>query len=421
MTGSLVFLVALLGAPMFAVFGGAALVAYPAGGLDAALIPSELSRLVAMPLLQALPLFALAGYVWAHSRASERLLNLSRAAVGWMPGGLPLVALALFTIFTAFTGASGVAIVALGGLVLPALKADQYGERYSLGLVTSASTLGVLFAPSLPLILFAVVANPIAEQVTIDALFRACLLPGLLGLLLLGLHGWRVGLARQAQREPFSARALWRALGEAKWELPLPLVVLGGIYSGRLAISEAAVITAAYALLVEMLIYREIRWLDLAAIIRESMMLVGGILLILGMGMATTNYLVDQEVPGRLLEMVGSRLHSPLLFLLALNLLLLGVGCLMDIFTATVIVVPLLVPVALRFGIDPVHLGVIFLTNLAIGYCTPPVGMNLFITSLRFDLPLLRVVRAVLPPIVILLVLLAVVTYVPALSLWLVR
>ena len=421
MTGSLVFLVALLGAPMFAVFGGAALVAYRAGGLDAALIPSELSRLVAMPLLQALPLFALAGYVWAHSRASERLLNLSRAAVGWMPGGLPLVALALFTLFTAFTGASGVAIVALGGLVLPALKADHYGDRYALGLVTSASTLGVLFAPSLPLILFAVVANPIAEQVTIDALFRACLLPGLLGLLLLGLHGWRVGLARQARREPFSARALWRALGEAKWELPLPLVVLGGIYSGRLAISEAAVITAAYALLVEMLIYREIRWLDLAAIIRESMMLVGGILLILGMGMATTNYLVDQEVPGRLLEMVGSRLHSPLLFLLALNLLLLGVGCLMDIFTATVIVVPLLVPVALRFGIDPVHLGVIFLTNLAIGYCTPPVGMNLFITSLRFDLPLLRVVRAVLPPIVILLVLLAVVTYVPALSLWLVR
>jgi tripartite ATP-independent transporter DctM subunit len=332
---------------------------------------------------------------------------------------LPIVTIIAFTIFTAFTGASGVTIVALGGLVLPALLAEGYHERFSLGLATSAGNLGVLFAPSLPIILYGVIANPISSEVTIDRLFVACALPGILGLVLLSAQGAACGLLQRVPRRPFSPRELFAALWDARWEAPLPFVVLGGIYSGKLVVSEAAVITAAYALIVEVAVHREVRLGRLSAIIRDSMTLVGGVLLILGMGMAMTNWLVDQDVPSRILETVRERIQHPLAFLAALNLFLLVVGCLMDIYTAIIVIVPILVPIALEFGIQPVHLGVIFLTNLAIGYVTPPVGMNLFIASLRFDTPLLTLSRAALPFIATLLLLLAAVTYVPALSLWL--
>jgi len=410
---------ALLGAPMFSVFGALALQAYRGTGLDHSLVISELARLATMPLLRTLPLFALAGYVLAESHASKRLLRVSRAALGWLPGGLPIVTIIAFTIFTAFTGASGVTIVALGGLVLPALLAEGYHERFSLGLATSAGNLGVLFAPSLPIILYGVIANPISSEVTIDRLFVACALPGILWLVLLSAQGAACGLLQRVPRRPFSPRELFAALWDARWEAPLPFVVLGGIYSGKLVVSEAAVITAAYALIVEVAVHREVRLGRLSAIIRDSMTLVGGVLLILGMGMAMTNWLVDQDVPSRILETVRERIQHPLAFLAALNLFLLVVGCLMDIYTAIIVIVPILVPIALEFGIQPVHLGVIFLTNLAIGYVTPPVGMNLFIASLRFDTPLLTLSRAALPFIATLLLLLAAVTYVPALSLWL--
>ncbi|MBU1695202.1 MAG: TRAP transporter large permease subunit [Verrucomicrobia bacterium] len=419
--GWLLAAAALLGAPLFSIFGALALGAYHSIQMDPSIVISELARLATMPLLRALPMFALAGYLLAAGRASERLLHLSRAAFGWMPGGLALVSLLACTLLTAFTGASGVTIVALGGLLLPALKSDGYGERFSLGLVTSGGNMGVLFAPSLPLILFAVIANPIASEVTIDRLFLAALLPGLVTLAALGAFGVGAGLWQRVPHLPFSARGLAKALWAARWEVPLPIVVLGGIYSGKIAISEAAVMTAAYTLIVATVIQREVSLKQLAGVIRDSIMLVGGVLVILGLGMAMTNFLVDQEAPARLVEWAGRSFHHPVVFLIALNVFLLIVGCLMDIYTAIIVFVPMLIPLGLQFGIHPIHLGVIFLANLAIGYSTPPVGMNLFIAAIRFDRPLLKLVAASLPFLVVLLAILLLITYVPALSLGLLK
>ncbi len=414
--GSILF--ALLGAPLFAVFGALALAAYRSADIETLIVVSELARLTEMSLLRALPMFALAGYILAGSRASERLVRVTRAALGWMPGGLAVVTLLACTILTAFTGASGVTLVALGGLLLPALMSDGYTERFSLGLLTTGGNMGVLFVPSLPLILYAVIARQIQPEVTIDALFRACLLPGLLCLAVLAafgiVHGRRIPVV------PFSGTELRRSLWAAKWELPLPLVVLGGIYSGFLVVSEAAVITAAYVLVVETLIQREISWKRLTGIVADTVVLVGGVLVILGLGMAITNYLVDIEAPRLLIERVEAHIQHPLLFLVLLNVFLLAVGCVMDIYTAIVVLVPLLAPLGERFGIAPVHMAVIFLANLAIGYSTPPVGMNLFVAALRFDRPLLQLARASLPFILALLGVLLIITYWPALSLALV-
>ena len=413
----LVTAIALLGAPMFAVFGALAMLSYQATGIDFSIVVGELTRLTSMPMLQALPMFALAGYILAGSRASERLLRITRAAFGWMPGGLAMVSIVTCTFLTAFTGASGVTIVALGGLLLPALLKDGYREKAALGLVTSGGNMGVLFAPSLPLILYAIIAQPISGEVTVDALFRAGILPGLLAVGVLCAYGAWAGIQARIPRRPFARRELAAALREAIWELPLPFVVLGGIYSGLLVASEAAVITAAYVLVVEVCIYREIPLHKLTTIIRDTVVLVGGVLLILGMGMAITNYLIDQEVPQLILDWVGGRIRNPLVFLVALNLFLLVVGCVMDIYTATVVIVPLLAPLAIRYGIHPVHLAIIFLANLAIGYSTPPVGMNLFIAAMRLGRPLMRLAAASLALMALMLAVLALITYWPALSL----
>jgi len=418
---ALIVVIAFLGAPLLAVFAALALRMYGSDGLDASLIISELGRLATMPLLQTLPMFALAGYLLARSNASQRLVRISRAAFGWLPGGLAIVALLACTMLTAFTGASGITIVALGGLLLPALLSDGYGERFSLGLVTVGGSLGLLFAPSLPLIIYGVIAGSITTDVTITGLFLAGVIPGLLITLMVAGYGVLAGIKDRVPRTRFSARELGGALWAARWEVPLPFVVLGGIYSGKLAVSEAAIITAAYALVVEVLVYREIPLRSLASIIRESMVLVGGILVVLGMGMAITNYLVDQEVPMIIFDTVQAYIQSRVGFLVTLNIFLLVVGCIMDIFTALVVVVPLVIPVALEYGIDPIHLGIIFLANLGIGYCTPPIGVNLFIASIRFDKPVLKLYAASLKFLLILLIALVIITYVPALSLWLVR
>ncbi len=416
-----VLVIALVGAPMFAVFGALAMISYQSSGIDFATVIGELTRLTNMPMLQALPMFALAGYLLAGSRASERLLRITRAAFGWMPGGLAMVCIVTCTFLTAFTGASGVTIVALGGLLLPALLKDGYREKAALGLVTSGGNMGVLFAPSLPLILYAIIAQPISGSVTIDALFRAGILPGLLAVGVLCLYGIWAGIHAHIPRRPFVWSELGSALKEAKWELPLPFVVLGGIYGGWLVASEAAVITAAYVLIVEVLIYREIRIRKLTSIIRDTVVLVGGVLLILGMGMAITNFLIDQEVPQLILEWVSARIQNPLAFLITLNLFLLLVGCIMDIYTATVVIVPLLAPLADQYGIDPVHLAIIFLANLAIGYSTPPVGMNLFIAAMRLNKPLMKLAAASLALMGLMIGVLLLITYCPALSLALVK
>lgn len=419
----IVALLAALGAPLFALIAAAALIGFHAAGYDLTVVAVEFYRLSELPGLIAIPLFTLAGYLLGESGAPKRLVRLSNALLGWLPGGLAIVALVACALFTAFTGASGVTIVAMGGLLFPALAHAGYRERFNLGLITSSGSLGLLFAPSLPLILYGFVAGQLGTDppVTVESLFLAGLLPGLLMVGLLSLYAMWNGRHLVAETRKFDARELRDALLDAGWELPLPFLVLGGIYSGVLAASEAAAVTALYVLVVATLIKREIGLRKLIDTMSEAMRLVGAILLILGVALALSNWLVDQEVPSRLFEFLQEHVDSPLAFLLLLNLFLLVVGMLLDVFSAVVILVPLLVPVALGYGIDPIHLGIILLANLQLGYFTPPVGMNLFIASYRFDVPVTKLVRSCIPFFLILAFAVLLITYWPALSLALVR
>jgi tripartite ATP-independent transporter DctM subunit len=415
--GLLLILLALLGAPLFAIIAASAMVGFYRSDVDLSVVAIEFFRIAEMPVLLAIPLFTFAGYLLSESRAPQRLVRLTRALLGWLPGGMAIVALTACALFTAFTGASGVTIVALGALLYPALNQSGYRENFGLGLVTTSGSLGLLFAPALPLILYAVIAQQmgIAGDITVDAMFLAGILPGLLMLLLLS--GWSVWSARGQPLTPFSMEEAKLALRDAVWEVPLPLVVLGGIYSGYFAISEAAAVTALYVLIVEVGIQREIPFSKLPKVMRQAMVLVGGIMVILGVSLASTNYLIDAEVPTRLFEWIQGLVSDKLTFLILLNIFLLILGTMLEMFSALVLMIPLLLPVALGYGVDPVHLGIIFLANMQIGYFTPPVGMNLFIASYRFRKPVLQLYKATLPWFLILLFAVLVITYWPALSL----
>ncbi len=419
MTILLLLVMALLGAPLFAVIAASALFGFYSEDIDLSVLAIEFFRLAEMPILLAIPLFTFAGYLLSESKAADRLVNLTSALLGWMPGGLGLVSLAACALFTAFTGASGVTIIALGALLYPALRQAGYGENFGLGLVTTSGSLGLLFAPSLPLILYAIVAQQMAlgEPLSVDQMFLAGILPGLLMLLMLG--AWVVWTSRDHALTAFDGRTALRALWDARWEVPLPIIVLGGIYSGFFAISEAAAVTALYVLIVEVGIYREVSLRELPEVMRKSMVLVGAILMILGVSLASTNYMIDAEIPTRLFETIREHVDDKLTFLILLNIFLLILGTMLDIFSALVIMVPLLLPIAVRYGIDPVHLGIIFLANMQIGYFTPPVGMNLFIASFRFRKSVMQLYRATWPFFLILLAAVLIITYVPALSLWL--
>ena len=414
---------ALAGAPLVAVLMGAAMLGFLSADIDLAIVAIEVYRIVDTPLLVALPLFTYAGYVLSESRTSERLVNLVQSLFGWLPSGLAVVGFVVCAVFTALTGASGVTIVALGALLLPALMKAGFGERFSLGLVTTSGSLGLLLVPSVPLILYGIIVQQlgIGEPFTIVELFMAGVLPLLL--MLSCLVGWTLWLHRDGSvpRTPFAWPAVGRALVEARWELPLPLVVLGGIYSGYFAISEAAAVTAVYVTVAQVALYRDIRVAELPRIAIDAMVMVGGILLVLGVALAFTNFLVDAEVPQRLFEFMQSHIDSAVAFLLLLNVLLLALGVMLDIFSALVIMVPLILPVAVGYGIHPIHLGIIFLANMQIGYFTPPVGMNLFIASYRFKKPVLELYAACWPFMVVLLIALLLITYVPWFSLALVR
>lgn len=413
--GPLLALLALLGAPLFAVIAASAMWGFSKEGIDLQAIAIEFYGIAEMPILLAIPLFTFAGYLLSESGAPGRLVRLTRAMLGWMPAGLAIVSLAACAFFTAFTGASGVTIIALGALLFPALQQAGYPEKFNLGLVTSAGSLGLLFAPSLPLILYGIVA-----EIPIEKLFLAGLLPGFLMIVLLsGYSIWK----NRALRTPladFSWGEVRDAAREAAWEIPLPLVVLGGIYSGYFAISEAAAVTALYVLLVDVVILREIPWRKLPDIMRESMVLVGGILVILGMSLASTNYMIDSGVPQKLLAWVSQMVTGELTFLLLLLGFLLVLGAILDIFSAIVLVVPLILPVAIQFGIDPVHLGIVFLATMQLGYITPPVGLNLFIASYRFDRPVVELYLSTLPFFLFLLLAVAIIAFWPWLSLVLV-
>jgi tripartite ATP-independent transporter DctM subunit len=417
-TAPLLLLLAILRTPLFVVIALSAMIGFYSLEVDLAVISIEIYRLAEMPVLIAIPLFTFAGYLLGEGNASTRLVNLSNSLLGWMPGGLAIVAIFTCALFTAFTGASGITIVALGGLLYPALKEAGYQEKFNLGLITSSGSLGLLFAPSLPLILYGVVAQQmdLDQPVSITDLFLAGIFPGLLMLLMLSVYSM-LQPREQSQQQAFDTRTAIAAIKDAKWEIPLPLLVLGGIYGGYFAVSEAAAATAVYVLIVEVLIIREIRITDLPGIMRESMMLVGGILIIVGVSLASTNYLIDADVPTRMFEFVQQHIDEKLTFLIVLNLFLLALGMMLDIFSAIVIIVPIILPIAVGYGIHPVHLGIIFLANMQLGYFTPPVGMNLFIASYRFEKPVMTLYLATIPFFVVLLIAVLIITYWPALSL----
>ena len=412
----LTVILGLIGTPLFIVIAFSSLVFLYFGDIPLAALIIEIYKLAHTPMLVALPLFALAGYVLAASRAPQRLVRVSEALLGWLPGGLAVIALGFSAVFTALTGATGLTIVALGGLLFPALKTQGYPEKFSLGLLTTSGTLGLLFPPSLPLILYGVVA-----RTNIDHLFLAGILPGLVMVLLLAVFSFWKGIRSGVARPRFTLTELGAALKESIWEIPLPLVVLGGIYSGFVAISEAAALTVIYILLVEVVFYRDVKFRELPAIFLKSAILVGGILIILGVSFGLTNSLINEEIPMKVLDFLKTHVESPLAFLVWMNLFLLAAGCLLGMFPALTILVPLILPVAQAYDIHPVHLGIILLTNLEIGASLPPVGINLFVSSIRFDRPVLDLYKASIPFILILLLTLMIITYWPWLSLALVE
>lgn len=406
---------ALLGGALFVLLGGATIIGYAMAGEPISTILIDINRLTKNSTILIIPLFTFAGYVIAEGKAPQRLVAFARASVGWLPGGIAVVVLITCAFFTTFTGASGVTIIALGGLVYPILR-QTYSERFSLGLITASGSIGLLFPPSIPLILYAIIA-----QVPIDSMFFAGIIPGIIILAILCFYcgGWSV--LKRAETTRFDLSVFGRTLWDAKWELVLPFLVLGGILTGFVTLDEVAALTVIYVCVVEMFIHRSISIRVLPRIVKESMVLVGAILIILGIALALTNYLITLDVPTIVLDWIESLTDSRIVTLIGLNVFLLIVGCMMDIFSAIIIVVPLLLPIADQFGIDKVHLGIIVLTNLEIGYLTPPVGMNLFISSMKFERSVVLLYRSVILFIALLLIALILVTYIPDLSLWLPR
>jgi C4-dicarboxylate transporter DctM subunit len=409
------FVVLLLGAPLFSIIAASAMLGFYRSEIDLSVMAIEFFGLSEMPILVAIPLFTFAGFILSESNSPKRLVRLSNALLGWLPGGLAIISLISCALFTAFTGASGVTIIALGALLYPALSEAGYNERFNLGLITTSGSLGLLFAPSLPLILYGIVAG-----VSIDDLFLAGIFPGLLMIILLAVYSyWKNRQSRIIR--VVSSREIISALKESAWELPLPILVLGGIYSGYFAVSEAAAVTALYVIFVEIIVLREIAWKDLPRITRESMVLVGAILMILGVSLASTNYMIDSGVPEKLFGIVDAYVGGQASFLLALLVFLLILGAILDIFSAIILVVPLILPVASQYNVHPVHLGIVFLATMELGYLTPPVGLNLFISSFRFERSIAEVFRATFPFFLLLLVSVLIITYWPQLSLFLVN
>lgn len=410
--GFVLFVFALLGVPLFVIMGLGALAAFSLVQVDTSAIAVEMYRIASSPTLLPIPLFTFAGYLMAESKSPQRLLQLTQSLCSWMPGGVAIVSLIICAFFTAFTGASGVTIIALGGLLYPILMKEGYSDKFSLGLLTTSGSLGLLFPPSLPIILYGIIA-----RVDIDKLFLAGILPGILIIVVLSF--WAIYKNPKVQSfAPSEKLSVKKALWEARYEIPIPIIIIGGLYGGILTATDASVITVIYVFIMEVFLYKDLSIKkDLPRIIRESMGLVGAILIILCCALGLTNFLVDEEIPMKILDLMREHITSKTSFLLFLNLFLLIVGALMDIFSAIIVVVPLILPIAAEFGVDPIHLAMIFLVNLEIGYITPPVGINLFISSFRFDRPLSQVYRASVPYLILLLITLFIITYIPQISL----
>lgn len=413
----LVIVLIITGLPLFAAIGIAAVLLFLSTGIDPTVVIVELHRIASAPTLLAIPLFTFAGFILAESKAPKRLLNLFNSVFGWMPGGIAIVSLVTCALFTCFTGASGVTIIAIGGLIFPILMKHNYSERFSLGLITCSGSLGLLFAPSLPLILYGIVASA-----SIDQLFLAGILPGLLLIVILSIYAVRQDILGPTVKKAFSFHDVIISVKEAIWELPISVIIIGGIYGGFITAVEASALTAFYVFVIEFWVIKDLSFKkDIVHVVRDSVQLVGGILIILSVSMGLTAYLIDAQIPQHLLASIQRLISSKIVFLLLLNIFLLITGALLDIFSAIIIVVPLIVPIALSYQVDPVHLGIIFLTNLEIGYLTPPIGLNLFISSYRFDKPILYLYKVSIPFLLLLLIALILITYIPDISLFVPR
>ena len=415
--GAAVALAFLLGAPVFVGMAGLAMVLFVKDATPVAAVPTQTFTLVSSSTLAAIPLLTVAGYVLAEGGAAQRLVRAYRGLFGWMPGGLAVMSVAVAAIFTTFTGASGVTILALGGLLLPSLLEDGYPEGFSVGLVTAAGSLGLLFPPSLPVILYGVVAGTAIED-----LFIGGLVPGILMILLVAAYGVWMGVRCKAPRQRFQPREALRSLWEAKWDLGLPTLVVVVVLSGFATIVEASAIAAAYALVVEMVVFRELKpFSDLPRVLLDAGTLVGSVLILLGVALGLTSWFVDAEIPTQLVAWMTTHVKSPALFLLMLNVVLLVLGSVLEIYSAIVVVAPLVAPLGVAYGIDPVHLGVVFLANLELGFLLPPMGLNLFLSAQRFGKPLPFVYKKAFPFLVIMSAGVLLVTYLEPITTGVVR
>ncbi|MBC7539160.1 MAG: TRAP transporter large permease subunit [Bacteriovorax sp.] len=408
-----IVLLASIGVPLFIIMALAALVAFSFSGVEVSAVAQEMYRISSAPTLMTIPLFTFAGYLMAESNSPKRLMRLAETGLGWLPGGISIVTLIVCAFFTAFTGASGVTIIALGGVIYPILIKEGYSEKYTLGAITASGSLGLLFPPSLPIILYGLMA-----KVDIDKLFKAGIVPGFLIIFILSL--WSIyNSPKSAVKKIFVLKDFIEALKESWLEAILPIAVLVGIYGGFVTVTEAAAFTALYIFIIEVFIYKDLSIKkDIPRVSIETMSLVAGILLVLCCALAFTNYMVDEDVPLKIFALMKTHLTNKYSFLFFLNIFLLVVGSVMDIFSAIIVVVPLIIPVARDFGVDPVHLAIIFLTNLEIGYLHPPVGINLFIASNRFKKPITDLYKASIPFLVLLVIALILITYIPSMSLF---
>jgi len=415
--GIIVILVSLLfGAPIFVGLGGVAALLFWSDSISIAAIPTETYRIVVSPTLPMIPLFTLAGYVLAESKASERMFRLFTALFGWIPGGTPIVIIILCSFFTALTGGSGVTILALGGLLYPLLKKEGYSNRFTLGLITVSGSIGILFPPSLPAIIYSVTAG-----ISVKDVFIAGLIPGILLVTLMASWSIIQGKTHKIKRQPLDFGKMLSAIKAAKWECVIPILILSGVFAGFTTLVETAAITVIYILFIEIFIYKDLSVKKIPGIVIECATLVGGVLIILGVAMGLTSYIVDAQIPEFILVWVKSMITSKIAFLLILNIFLLIVGCFMDIFSAMIVIAPLVTPIGAYFGIHPVHLAVIFIANLELGYFTPPVGMNLFLSAYRFNVDMPTIYKSTLPFFLIRFVAVLLITYIPLLSLYLLK
>ena len=416
------FLVAVLiisiikGAPIFIILSGFGILFFWYDYVPISAVIAESYRIVVSPHLATIPLFTLAGYFLAESKASDRLINVFKACFGWLPGGTPVIVLFICGFFTALTGGSGVTILALGGLLFPMLYKDGYKKNFSLGLITASGSIGLLFPPSLPLILYGVTAG-----ISIKSIFLAGIIPGVFLIVILSIWSYLSGDAKKIQISHFDGAAALKICWENKWELLIPLIVLYGIFGGHAKLVETAAFTVVYVFIIETFVYKDIKVNDSFRVIISCATLVGGVLIIIGSAMGLTSYLVDAQIPMSILSFMKEIIHSKYVFLILLNIFLLIIGCLMDIFSAIIIVVPLIAPLGIHYGVDPIHLAIIFIANLELGYLTPPVGMNLFLSAYRFEEKMPVIYKSTLPYFIVLLIAVIVITYFPAMTLWLVN